>query len=107
VLAGFGEKDHAKASGTNATLREVGVALGVAVLTAVFIGAGGTLTPTGYVNAAIPAVVVGAAVLAGAAVVSLFLPVGREARPRRESPARELSDEVRDADEVAAGVAIG
>jgi EmrB/QacA subfamily drug resistance transporter len=107
VLAGFGEKDHAKASGTNATLREVGVALGVAVLTAVFIGAGGTLTPTGYVNAAIPAVVVGAAVLAGAAVVSLLLPVGREARPRRESPARELTDEVRDADEVAAGVAIG
>jgi hypothetical protein len=52
--------DHAKASGTNSTLGEVGVALGVAVLTAVFTGAGGTLTPTGYVDAAIPAVWVGA-----------------------------------------------
>jgi EmrB/QacA subfamily drug resistance transporter len=87
VLAGFGEREHAKASGTNATLREIGVALGVAVLTAVFTGAGGQLTPTGYVHAAIPAVVVGAAVLAGAAVIGLFLPAGRPApTPRPDAP---------------------
>ena len=49
--------------GTNSTLREIGVALGIAVLTAVFTGAGGQLTPTGYVDAAIPAVFVGAGVL--------------------------------------------
>jgi hypothetical protein len=66
--------DHAKASGTNSTLREVGVALGVAVLTAVFTGAGGTLTPTGYVDAAIPAVWVGAGTLLLAFVASLALP---------------------------------
>lgn len=107
VLAGFGERDHAKASGTNATLREIGVALGVAVLTAVFIGAGGSLTPTGYVSAAIPAVVVGAAVLAGATVIALFLPLGRDARPAGVTTSEELADEVRDADEVAAGVAVG
>ena len=63
VLANMAPADHAKASGTNSTLREIGVALGVAVLTAVFTGAGGELTPTGYVDAAIPAVLVGAAVL--------------------------------------------
>ena len=76
VLANMTPADHAKASGTNSTLREIGVALGVAVLTAVFTGAGGTLTPTGYVDAAIPAVWVGAGVLALAAVISLALPSG-------------------------------
>lgn len=74
VLANMRPADHAKASGTNSTLREIGVALGIAVLTAVFTGAGGTLTPTGYVDAAIPAVWVGAAVLALAAVIALALP---------------------------------
>lgn len=81
VLANMRPADHAKASGTNSTLREIGVALGVAVLTAVFTGAGGTLTPTGYVDAAIPAVWVGAGVLAAAALISLALP-GRRAAAR-------------------------
>jgi hypothetical protein len=74
VLANMRTADHATASGTNSTLREVGVALGVAVLTAVFTGAGGTLTPTGYVDAAIPAVWVGAGTLLLAFVASLALP---------------------------------
>ncbi len=80
VLARMSERDHAKASGANSTLREIGTALGVAVLTAVFTGAGGQLTPTGYVDAAIPAVVVGASVLAGSALVALALPAGRSPR---------------------------
>ncbi len=85
VLANMVPDDHAKASGTNSTLREIGVALGVAVLTAVFTGAGGTLTPTGYVHAAIPAVFVGAGVLGLAAIISLALPSG--IRRRQETPA--------------------
>ncbi|GAB3385884.1 MFS transporter [Humibacter soli] len=103
VLAGFGEQDHAKASGTNATLREIGVALGVAVLTAVFTGAGGTLTPTGYVHAAIPAVAVGAWVLAGAAIIALFLPIGRTPRTStREAVEAESTTEA----EVIAGAPV-
>lgn len=77
VLARMAPDDHAKASGTNSMLREVGVALGIAVSTAVFTGAGGTLTPTGYVEGAQPAVLVGAAVLFGSALVALLLPAGR------------------------------
>lgn len=77
VLARMPAHRHAKAAGTNSTLREVGVALGIAVLTAVFTGAGGRLTPTGYVDAAVPAVLVGASVVLLAAVVALFLPSGR------------------------------
>jgi EmrB/QacA subfamily drug resistance transporter len=80
VLATMPEIDRAKASGTNSTLREIGVALGVAVLTAVFTGANGQLTPTGYVGAAIPAVLVGASVVAVTTLFSLALPSGRISR---------------------------
>jgi EmrB/QacA subfamily drug resistance transporter len=94
VLANMVPDDHAKASGTNSTFREIGVALGVAVLTAVFTGNGGELTPTGYVDAAVPAVMVGAGVLALAAVIALALPSGRRVpspaaattAPRPEAP---------------------
>lgn len=92
VLANMRPADHAKASGTNSTLREVGVALGVAVLTAVFTGAGGTLTPTGYVDAAIPAVWVGAGVLAAAAVIALALPSRRAARAAAASADADPAD---------------
>ena len=77
VLATMKSADHAKASGTNSTVREVGVALGIAVLTAIFVGAGGELTPDLYVDAAKPAVFVGGLVLALAAAISLLLPVGK------------------------------
>ncbi|BDZ45297.1 hypothetical protein [Naasia aerilata] len=74
VLARIRPEDHATASGANSTIREIGVALGVAVLTAVFTGAGGTLTPGGYVGAAVPAVTVGAVVLLVSAGLALLLP---------------------------------
>ncbi len=77
VLAGMAPDDHAKASGTNSMLREVGVALGIAVSTAVFTGAGGALTPVDYTVGAQPAVLVGAAVLIASALVALLLPAGR------------------------------
>jgi len=77
VLATMVQDDHAKASGSNSTLREIGVALGIAVLTAVFVGAGGTLTPTGYVDAAIPAILVGAGALGVATLLAFALPAGR------------------------------
>ncbi|WP_228373605.1 DHA2 family efflux MFS transporter permease subunit [Demequina soli] len=80
VLAHMRDEDHAKASGTNATVREIGVALGIAVLTAIFTGAGGQLTPTGYTDAAQTAVLWGAAILAVTTIVATFLP------PRRTSP---------------------
>jgi EmrB/QacA subfamily drug resistance transporter len=77
VLATMREQDRAKASGVNSTVREIGVALGIAVLVAVFTGLNGQLTPTGYVSAAAPAVLVGAAVVAATAIASLFLPSGK------------------------------
>ncbi len=73
------DEDHAKASGTNATVREIGVALGIAILTAVFTGAGGTFTPTGYTDAAIPAIWTGVGFLIFASAIGLFLPEGKGA----------------------------
>jgi EmrB/QacA subfamily drug resistance transporter len=90
VLANMRPEDSAKASGTNSTVREIGVALGIAVLTAVFTGAGGQLTPTGYVDAAVPAVFVGAAVVLATAIVGLFLPAGK--LPRSPKPIDRTSE---------------
>ncbi|MDY0910423.1 MFS transporter [Microbacterium sp. CFBP9034] len=77
LLATLGLLDHAKASGVNSTVRELGVALGTAVMTAIFVSAGGALTPDLYVDAARPAVFTGAAVLLVATIAALWLPAGR------------------------------
>lgn len=93
VLANMREADSAKASGTNSTLREIGIALGIAVLTAVFTGAGGELTPDAYVDAAVPAVAVGAAVILATAAVAFLLPAGRSNRRAKlviDEPEQEL-----------------
>jgi MFS family permease len=94
VLANIAPADHAKANGANSTLREIGVALGIAVLTAVFTGAGGTLTPSGFADAAQPAVLVGAVVVAAGALLALLLPSGRirktQVAETQDVPAPEL-----------------
>lgn len=104
VLARMPERHHAKATGTNSTLREVGGALGIAVLTAVFTGAGGELTPEAYVDAAIPAIATGAAVLAAAFALAFLLPAGRAERdPAGVEPEPEPATEVPSAHPIPVG----
>ena len=74
VLDGLGDEDFGTASSANSTIREFGVALGVAGLTAVFLGNGGELTPTGYDGAIGPALLVGAGSVSVAVVAALFAP---------------------------------
>ena len=74
TLQGMAAEDQATASGTNATARQIGVALGVATLTAIFTSLGGTLTPSGFSDAATPTTFVGAAALVAAVIAGLFLP---------------------------------
>ena len=76
VLAGLKESDHATASSVNSTIREVGVALGVAVLTAVFLAADGAFTPAAFSAGLTPALWTGTAVLAVGAAVSFLMPRG-------------------------------
>jgi MFS family permease len=78
VLDGLPDDDFAIASSANSTIREFGVALGIAVLVAVFQGNGGTLMPQGYDGAIGPALLTGAGAVVVAAVASLFAP-GRRA----------------------------
>lgn len=85
TLQGVAPSDQATASGTNNALRQIGIALGVAGLTAVFTAAGGRLTPGGFVEGAVPAVTVGAVALTVAACSGLLIPgergVAEPARP--------------------------
>lgn len=83
VLASVAEADHGKASGTNSTLRQIGLALGIAVLTAVFTANGSYTSGPGYVSGLVPALWWGAAAVAVGALVALAL-------PRRAAGARHV-----------------
>ncbi|MFI7670992.1 MFS transporter [Nocardia sp. NPDC049526] len=74
VMASASPEDRAMASGTNSTIREVGVAMGVAVLASVFASHGSYMNPQSFVDGLVPAVWVGAAIVAVGAMVSRLLP---------------------------------
>ena len=77
VLQGLPDSDFAIASSANSTVREFGVAFGIALLEAVFLGHGGELSPVGYDGAIGAALLTGAAAVAVAVVAAAFAP-GRE-----------------------------
>jgi EmrB/QacA subfamily drug resistance transporter len=80
-----------KASGTNMTLRELGGVFGIAVLVAVFAGAGGYASPQEFVDGFAPAIGIGAGLSLLGAVAGLALPGGRIAdAPEVVPPARPL-----------------
>ncbi|MDQ1535865.1 MAG: hypothetical protein QOE58_258 [Actinomycetota bacterium] len=81
ALADMAPDDHATASSTNSTIREIGVALGVAVLVAVFRANGGTLTPAGYNAGLRTAILTGGAVVALGALSTIWLPRTTATRP--------------------------
>ncbi len=74
VLSSVRTSQAGQASGANNAIREVGGVLGVAVLASVFTGAGGYGSPQSFVNGLIPAMWVGATVLAVGALVVLLFP---------------------------------
>jgi EmrB/QacA subfamily drug resistance transporter len=74
ALASVRAEERGTASGVSNTIRELGVAAGVATLASVFSSYGSFATHQSYVDGLRPAVLVGAAVVAAGAVVALFLP---------------------------------
>jgi MFS family permease len=80
VLSAVRPEEEGKASGINNAIREVGGVFGVAVLASVFANYGGYASPQAFADGLVPAVWVGAAVLAVGAVVSLAIPRKRRAR---------------------------
>ncbi|MER5211787.1 MFS transporter [Streptomyces sp. NPDC002838] len=86
VVLGSVAQEHAgKASGANTTVREVGGALGIAVLSTVFVAHGSTRNPQQFVDGLRPAVWVGVAVVLAGALCALGIP----RRPHPEATASE------------------
>ncbi|MGW2993216.1 MFS transporter, partial [Streptomyces sp. NPDC001193] len=73
--------DQGKASGANNALREVGGALGVAVLASVFSAQGGYESPQAFTDGTVPALWIGAAAVAVAAAFALLVPGKRNQTP--------------------------
>ena len=76
VLGAVRPEEAGQASGANNAIRELGGVLGVAVLAAVFTGAGGFESPQAFNDGLVPALWVGAGVLAAGGA-------DRAARPRQ------------------------
>ncbi|WP_086770016.1 MFS transporter [Streptomyces bobili] len=84
VVLGSVPAEHAgKASGANTTVREIGGALGIAVLSTVFVAHGGMRGPQEFVDGLRPAVWVGVAVVLLGALCALGIP----RRPDAGAPA--------------------
>ncbi len=74
VLSAVRPQEEGKASGTNNAIREVGGVLGVAVLASVFARAGGYESPQAFTDGLVPALWIGAAVVAFGSAVALLIP---------------------------------
>jgi EmrB/QacA subfamily drug resistance transporter len=74
VLSSVRPEEAGQASGATNTIREIGGVLGVAVVATVFTSNGGMNSPQAYVDGLLPAVWVGAAVLAVGALLALLVP---------------------------------
>jgi EmrB/QacA subfamily drug resistance transporter len=79
VLSAVRPEEEGKASGANNAIREVGGVLGVAVLASIFGGAGGYESPTTFIDGMVPALWVGAIVVAVGAAVAALIPPKRTA----------------------------
>ncbi len=80
VLGAVRPSEAGQASGATNAIRELGGVLGVAVLASVFSGSGSYASPHAFSAGVVPAMWVGAAMLAAGALSALFVP-GRVRRP--------------------------
>jgi EmrB/QacA subfamily drug resistance transporter len=83
VLSAVRPEEAGQASGATNAIREVGGVLGVAVLATVFAHSGSFASPDAFVDGLLPAVWVGAAVLAVGALLALLIP-GRSSAAQGE-----------------------
>ncbi len=93
VLGAVRPEEAGQASGANNAIRELGGVLGVAVLAAVFTGAGGFETPQAFVDGLVPALWAGAGVLVAGGLIALLIPGKVAARPVAATPELALRPE--------------
>lgn len=89
MMGAVKESEQGIASGTSNSLREVGGALGIAMLSTIFSSHGGYQSPTAFVNGITPALWVGASVLALGMVAALCNPTRRALAAKGEAPGAE------------------
>ncbi|CAM5695961.1 DHA2 family efflux MFS transporter permease subunit OS=Streptomyces tendae OX=1932 GN=GUR47_17490 PE=4 SV=1 [Streptomyces tendae] len=77
VMSSVAVKEQGVASGANNALREVGGALGIAVMSSIFAAQGGYASAQTFVDGLRPAIAVGAAVVALGGVAALMIPARR------------------------------
>jgi EmrB/QacA subfamily drug resistance transporter len=92
VLSSVRAEQTGQASGANNAIREVGGVLGVAILASVFTGAGGYTSAQAFVDGLVPAMWVGAGVLAVGALVVLALPFRTVSAVRSRGPRGTLAN---------------
>ncbi|MCX4845992.1 MFS transporter [Streptomyces sp. NBC_00893] len=88
VMSSVRPAEQGIASGANNALREVGGALGIAVLATVFSSQGGFESAQSFTDGTVPAVWIGSGAVALAAVAALLIP-GRRSAPAPEPAAAE------------------
>ena len=88
VLSAVRPEEEGKASGANNAIREIGGVLGVAVLASIFGGSGGYESPSTFIDGMVPALWVGAIVVAVGAALAVLIPARRPAE--EQSRAEEL-----------------
>jgi EmrB/QacA subfamily drug resistance transporter len=92
VLGSVRQVEAGQASGATNAIRELGGVMGVAVLASVFTTHGSYASPQAYTDGMIPAVWVGAALLAVGALVALLIP-RKAGRATAAAPAIEVAPE--------------
>ncbi len=85
VMSGVRPSEQGIASGANNALREVGGALGIAVMGSIFAAQGSYETGQTFVDGLRPALVVGSAVVALAGIAALLIPAARRPAPVTDS----------------------
>ncbi|MGW1889330.1 DHA2 family efflux MFS transporter permease subunit [Streptomyces sp. NPDC002004] len=89
VMSSVHEKEQGIASGANNALREVGGALGIAVMSSIFSAQGGYESAQSFVDGIRPALWVGASAVALAAVAALCIPRLRPSAPQEQGAAQD------------------
>ena len=79
VVGSVADADLGKAAGANSMMRELGGVFGIAVLVAVFAGAGSYATPAAFTDGFAPAIAVGAGLSLAGAAAAAALPGRRQA----------------------------
>jgi EmrB/QacA subfamily drug resistance transporter len=86
VVGAVAQEEVGKAAGANSMLRELGGVFGIAILVAVFAGAGSYASAEAFTDGFAPAIAVSAALSLAGAIAGLGLPGGSQPTARRPQP---------------------